>query len=335
MHRSFSSLRRHLLCAASAGAAVAVTAMALHVPPAAAQDYPDKPVKIVVGFAPGGTNDILARLIATKLQEKLKQGFIVDNRPGANSAIGNDMVAKSKPDGYTLLVSSSGGLTTNPILMKSLPYDPVKDFEPIALLGSFPLVVTVPASLPVKNFAELVQFAKTSKDGRLDNGTPTTSFVLVAETLTEAAGVKFNHILYKGSGPVVTGLLGGEIQAGVLDIPAVVSQVKGGKLKALAVTTAKRSPALPDVPTIAESGYAGYDIPIWTALMAPKGTPEPVLAKLRSAVGEILKDKDTIEKMHVLGLEPGDADSAALARRISTDITRWSKVAKTANIKPE
>ena len=335
MPHAFSSWRRRVLRALSGGTVLAASALALHVPHAAAQTYPDKTVKIVVGFAPGGTNDILARLVAQKLQDKLKQGFIVDNRPGANSAIGNDLVAKATPDGYTLLVSSSGGLTTNPILIKSLAYDPVKDFEPVALLGSFPLVVTVPASLPVNNFAELVKFSKTSKDGRLDHGTPTTSFVLVAETLTEAAGVKFNHILYKGSGPVVTGLLGSEIQVAVLDIPAVVNQVKAGKLKALAVTTAKRSPALPDVPTIAESGYAGYDIPIWTALMAPKGTPEPVLARLRTAVGEILKEKDTVEKMHALGLEPGDADSAALERRISSDIARWSKVANAANIKPE
>jgi tripartite-type tricarboxylate transporter receptor subunit TctC len=327
--------RRRLLRAFRGASALAMAVLALHVPGAMAQAYPERTVKIVVGFAPGGTNDILARLIAQKLQDKLKQGFIVENRPGANSAIGNDFVAKSKADGYTLLVSSSGGLTTNPILMKNLPYDPVKDFEPIALLGSFPLVVTVPALLPVKNLAELVQYAKTTKDGKLDNGTPTTSFVLVAETLTERAGLKFNHILYKGSGPVVAGLLSGEIQVGVLDSPAVVAQVKGGKVKALAVTTGKRSSALPDVPTVAESGYPGYDIPIWTALMAPKGTPEPVLAKLRATVAEILKEKDTIEKMDTFGLEPGDADSAALARRISADIARWSSVAKSANIRPE
>jgi tripartite-type tricarboxylate transporter receptor subunit TctC len=327
--------RRRLLRAFRGASALAMAVLALHVPGAMAQAYPERTVKIVVGFAPGGTNDILARLIAQKLQDKLKQGFIVENRPGANSAIGNDFVAKSKADGYTLLVSSSGGLTTNPILMKNLPYDPVKDFEPIALIGSFPLVVTVPALLPVKNLAELVQYAKTTKDGKLDNGTPTTSFVLVAETLTERAGLKFNHILYKGSGPVVAGLLSGEIQVGVLDSPAVVAQVKGGKVKALAVTTGKRSSALPDVPTVAESGYPGYDIPIWTALMAPKGTPEPVLAKLRATVAEILKEKDTIEKMDTFGLEPGDADSAALARRISADIARWSSVAKSANIRPE
>jgi tripartite-type tricarboxylate transporter receptor subunit TctC len=335
MPHPVSAVRRQVLRAWSGAAALAIGALLLHAPHASAQAYPDKPVKIVVGFAPGGTNDILARLIAAKLQDKLKQGVIVENKPGANSAIGNDFVAKSRPDGYTLLVSSSGGLTTNPILMRNLPYDPARDFEPIALLGSFPLVVTVPASLPVKTFAELVQFSRTSKDGKLDNGTPTTSFVLVAETLTATAGVKFNHILYKGSGPVVSALLGGEIQVGVLDSPAVMTHVKAGKLKALAVTTGKRSAALPDVPTVAESGYAGYDIPIWTALMAPKGTPEPVLAKLRSAVGEILKDKETVDKMHALGLDPGDADAAALHKRIVADIARWSGVAKTANITPE
>ncbi len=326
--------RRSVLRALSAGTALAA-ALALHAPQASAQAYPDKPVKIVVGFAPGGTNDILARLIAVKLQEKLKQGFVVENKPGANSSIGNDFVAKARPDGYTLLVSSSGGLTTNPILMKNLPYDPAKDFEPIALLGTFPLVVTVPATLPVKNFAELVQFAKTQPEGKLNHGTPTTSFVLVAETLTEKTGMKFNHILYKGSGPVVTGLIGGEIQVGVLDSPAVVAQVKGGKLKALAVTTGKRSAALPDVPTVAEAGYSGYDTPIWTALVAPKGTPEPVLATLRTAVAEILKEKDTVDRMQALGLDPGDADHAALARRITSDIARWSAVARTAGIKAE
>lgn len=334
MSESTSTVRRNVLHRLCLGTA-AVAGLVLHAPQAAAQPYPDKPVRIVVGFAPGGTNDILARLMAQKLQERLKQTFVVENKPGANSSIGNDFVAKSKPDGYTLLVSSSGGLTTNPILMKNLPYDPVKDFEPIALLASFPLVVTVPATSPVRSLAELAQFAKTTKDGRLDHGTPTTSFVLVAETLAERANMRFNHIMYKGSGPVVNGLLGGEIQVGVLDSPAVMAQVKAGKLRALAVTTGKRSAALPDVPTVAESGFSGYDIPIWTALMAPKGTPEPVLARLRTVVAEILKEKDTADKMQALGLDPGDADSAALARRIGSDIARWAQVAKSANIKPE
>jgi tripartite-type tricarboxylate transporter receptor subunit TctC len=335
MRNPLFAARRHALRAFSA-TALACAAFVLHAPQAAAQAYPDRPVKIVVGFAPGGTNDILARLVAQKLQDRLKQSFVVENKPGANSAVGNDLVAKSRPDGYTLLVSSSGGLTANPVLMKNLAYDPEKDFEPIALLGTFPLVVTVSPSLPVRNFQELVQYAKTkTKDGTLDNGTPTTSFVLVAETLGAASGLKFQHINYRGSGPIVAALIGGEIPVAVLDSAAVMSQVKGGRLKALAVTTGKRSAALPDVPTVAESGFAGYDVPIWTALMAPKGTPQPVLASLRSAVGEILKEKDFVEKLHALGMDPGDNDAAALSKRISSDIARWSDVAKRANIKPE
>ena len=324
-----NTLRRMSLLACTLG--LLATAM-----PASAQGtYPDHTVKLLVALPAGGGVDIIARLVGQKLAATTGQPFVVDNRAGASGRIGLPVVAKAAPDGYTLLVSSSGGLTTNPVLMKSLAYDPEKDFEPIALLATFPLVVTVPASLPVKNFAELVQFSKTHKDGRLDHGTPTTSFVLVAETLTEAAGVKFNHVQYKGSGPTVMGLLGGETQVAVLDSPAVIPHIQGGKLKALAVTTAKRSAALPDVPTVAEAGFAGYDIPIWTALMAPKGTPAPVLAKLRAAVGEILQDRENVQKMHKLGLEPGDTDGAALSKRISSDIARWRRVAKAANIQPQ
>ena len=170
--------------------------------------YPEKPVTIIVPFAAGGPTDKVARDLAEAMRKSMNgQAIVIENVGGAGGTLGAAKVAKAAPDGYTLLVSSSGGLTTNPVLMKSLAYDPEKDFEPIALLATFPLVVTVPASLPVKNFAELVQFSKTHKDGRLDHGTPTTSFVLVAETLTEAAGVKFNHVQYKGSGPTVMGLL--------------------------------------------------------------------------------------------------------------------------------
>lgn len=333
MHTPKSGLRRATLRAL--GAAVVTTAFATATPLAFAQNYPDKAVKIVVGFAPGGTNDILARLLATKLQERMGQPFVVDNKPGASSAVGTGFVAKAPADGYTLLVSSSGGLTVNPVLMKGLNYDSVKDFEPIALLGSFPLVVTVPAALPVKNLKELATLGKGTKDGMLDHGVASTSFQLVAETLGAAAGMKFNHINYRGSGPTVVALLGNEIQVGVLDSAAVTTQIAAGKLRALAVTTGKRSSAFPEIPTVAESGYAGYDVPIWTALMAPKGTPEPVLAKLRTVVGDLLKDKDMVSKMRVLGMDPGDTNGPALAKRISDDIGRWSAVAKTANIKSE
>ena len=303
--------------------------------PAVAQDYPEKTVKIVVGFAPGGTNDIVARTIAVKLQERLKQPFVVDNKPGASSAVGTDFVAKAKPDGYTLLVSSSGGLTVNPVLMANLPYQPDKDFDPIALLGTFPLVVVANPNLPFNNLSQMVEWAKASKGGMLDHGVASTSFQLVAETLASATGMKFNHINYRGSGPTVTAVMGGEIQVALLDSAAVIGQIKAGKLKAIAVTTATRSSALPDVPTIAESGFKGYEAPIWTAFVAPKGTPAPVLNRLNATMKEILAEKDMIDKLNHLGMDPGNTDTAALSKRISDDIRRWSQVAKSSGIKPE
>lgn len=332
MCASSKSARRMVTRSLALAAACALLPLCL---PASANSYPEKAVNIVVGFAPGGTNDILARLIAAKLQDKLKQGFVVDNKPGANSAIGTGFVAKAKADGYTLLVSSSGGLTVNPVVMKGLTYDPVKELEPIALLGSFPLIITVPSALPVNNLKELAAYSKQTKHGALDHGVASSSFQLAAEVLSTTSGIKFNHVPYRGSGPVVTAMLGQEIQVGVLDSAAVMPQVKAGKFKALAVTTGKRSAAFPDIPTVAEAGFPNYDVTIWTALMAPKGTPAPILAKLRSTLKEILNDKDTVEKMHALGMDPGNVDSDSLAKRISSDIERWASVAKTANIQPE
>lgn len=298
-------------------------------------EYPDKPVKIVVGFAPGGTNDLVARFIAAKLQTKLKQSFIVENKPGASSAIGTDFVAKAAPDGYTLLVSSSGGLTVNPVLMPNLAYKPEKDFEPIALLGTFPLIVVGSPNYPFQTIVGMVDYAKKQRGGELDHGVASTSFQLVAETLANATGIKFNHINYRGSGPTVTALLGGEIQVALLDSAAVMSQIKAGKLNALAVTTAQRSSALPNVPTVSELGFKGYDAPIWTGFLAPKGTPKPVIDTLRNAMKDILQDKELVEQLKGLGMDIGNTDSAALSKRISTDIKRWSEVAKKSGLQPE
>ncbi|WP_458766318.1 Bug family tripartite tricarboxylate transporter substrate binding protein [Cupriavidus basilensis] len=300
-----------------------------------AERYPERPVKIVVGFAPGGTNDILARVLSQKLQQRLKQAFVVENKPGANSAIGTDFVAKAPADGYTLLVSSSGGLTTNPVTMANLAYDPVKDFEPVALLGSYPLVVAVNAALPVKTFPELVSFAKTRPDGTLNHGAISSSFQLASELLASKSGFKLNQVNYRGSGPALVALMAGEVDVECVDSAAILPQIKSGRIRALAVTTAKRSAAWPGVPTVAESGVPGFDVPIWTALMAPKGTPKPILEKLRVSLKEILAEKDTVDRFVALGMEPGNIDEQALSERISTDIKRWAAVAKAANIKPQ
>jgi tripartite-type tricarboxylate transporter receptor subunit TctC len=299
------------------------------------QDYPDRPVKIVVGFAPGGTNDIIARTIAIKLQERLKQPFIVDNKPGASSAVGTDFVAKSKPDGYTLLVSASGGLTVNPVLINNLNYQPEKDFDPIALLGTYPLVIVTNVNSPFNNISQMDEWAKLNKNGMLDHGVASTAFQLVAQTLSNTTGIKFNHINYRGSGPTVAALLGGEIHVALLDSAAVIGQIKAGKLKALAVTTANRSIALPDIPTVSESGFKGYEAPLWTSLLAPKGTPVAVLNRLNSAMKDILSDKDMIDKLNILGMDSGNTDTVALSKRISEDIKRWSQIAKSSGIKPE
>jgi tripartite-type tricarboxylate transporter receptor subunit TctC len=297
--------------------------------------YPDKPVKVVVGFAPGGTNDILARLISVKLQDKLKQPFVVENKPGANSIVAADYVSKAAPDGYTLFVASSGVLTINPVLYSKLDYDPIKDFEPVALLGSFPLVVTTRADFPASSMKSLPEMAKKSQYGALDHGVGSSPFQLAAELYGHDAGVKLNHVAYKGSGPTIVALLGGEIQLAFLDIGAVLPQIKGGKLKALAVTTANRSKSLPDVPTIAESGVAGYDVPIWTGLVVPKGTPADVTARLRAALKDVLADKEVVSKIEALGMEPGNTDAAAFGKRVTGDLAKWRAVAKSANIKAE
>jgi len=296
--------------------------------------YPDHAVKIVVGFAPGGTNDIVARVIAQKLGERFQQPFVVENKPGAASAIGTGAVAKAAPDGYTLLVSSSGGLTVNPVTMKDLSYNPETDFEPIALLGTFPLAVIASPKSGYNTLQDLLAKAKAIAPENLNHGVASTSFQLVSEMLSKEAGVKFMHVAYRGSGPTVESVMKGEVDLALLDTAAIVSAAQSGLVKPLAVTTAKRSSALPDVPTIAESGFPGFDMPIWTALMAPKGTPKDVLQALHGAMAEILVEPDMVQRLDHLGMSPGNADSGALQKRIQDDIARWRPLAKAANMTP-
>ncbi|RYZ13115.1 MAG: tripartite tricarboxylate transporter substrate binding protein [Comamonadaceae bacterium] len=318
---------------AIASIAVAVASLALAAP--ASAEYPDKPVKVVVGFAPGGTNDILARLISVKLGERLKQSFVVENRAGANSIIAAEFSAKAPADGYTLFVASSGALTVNPALYAKLPYDPARDFQPIALLGSFPLVITTNAASSVRTMADLKAMGRKSADGSLNHGVASSSFQLAAELYARESGMKFTHVNYKGTGPVLNGLLGNEVELGFVDIAAVLPQIQGGKLRALAVTTARRSKVLPDVPTVAESGTPGYDVPIWTGLVAPAGTPAEATDRLKAALKQVLAEPDTIVRLQALGMEPGNVDSAAFGRQITGDIQRWTALARSANIKAE
>ncbi len=306
----------------------------MHGVPAAAA-YPDHTVKVVVGFAPGGTNDILARIIAAKLQERLKQSFVVENRAGANSIIAADYVAKASADGYTIFVASSGALTVNPGLYSKLTYDPVKDFQPVALLGSFPLVVTVNASSPAKSLADLKAIGRKHPDGSLNHGVASSAFQLAAELYARESDVRFTHVNYKGTGPVIAALLGDEVDVAFVDIAAIVPNIKAGKLRALAVTTAKRSSILPDVPTVAEAGTPKYEAPIWTGLVVPSKAPPEVATVLQGALKEILAEPDVVKQLQSLGMEPGNLQGAAFGKLIGSDLAKWTALAKAANIKAD
>ncbi|GAA5233347.1 tripartite tricarboxylate transporter substrate binding protein [Verticiella sediminum] len=299
--------------------------------------YPEKPVNIVVGFAPGGTNDILARLIATELEKRLGQPFVVENKPGANSMISANYVKRAEPDGHTLLVIASGGLTVNPAVYAPgrVTYDPVRDFTPIAQLALYPMVVTTGPNLAdVRTLPALLERAR-SDAKPLTHGVATSAFQLAAALMAADAGIEFTHIPYKGSGPVVTDLMGGQLDVAFLDAAAVTSQLGSGRLHALAVTTPQRSPALPDTPTVAESGLPGYDAALWAGLVAPAGTPAAVIERINAALADALASPALRERFEQLGMSPGTADSQTLAAAIQRDLARWTRVASDAGIRIE
>lgn len=308
--------------------------LALHVVvPAEAQDYPSGTVKLTVGFAPGGGNDILARVLAEKLQEAFGKPFIVENRPGASGVIAVDTVKRAAPDGLTLLVGPSSAMTVNPIMLKNVSYDPVKDFTPIATIGYFPLVVAAHPSVSANTLPELIALAKAAP-GKINYSSAATSFQIVTEFFAQRAGIKLQMVPYKGSAPAVLGAVANEVALTFGDIAAVLPQIQAGKLKALAVTTATRVPSLPDVPTIAESGLPGFNIALWSALFAPVGTPTHIVSKLETEVRRIVAQPDVRAKMSTLGIEPAGSPGAELPKRITNEIEMFRKVAEESGIKP-
>lgn len=308
---------------------------ALPASPVQAQDaYPSGPVKLIVGFAPGGGNDILARILAEKLQESFGKPFVVENRPGASGVIAVDAVKRSAPDGLNLLVGPSSAMTVNPVILKNVSYDPVKDFAPIAMVGIFPLIVAAHPSVPANNLKELIALAK-ADPGKINYSSAATSFRIVTEYFAQQAGIKLQHVPYKGSAPAVLGVVANEVSFTFGDIAAVLPQVQGGKLKALAVTTDKRVPTLPDVPTVAESGVPGFNIALWSALFAPAGTPPDILKKLESEVRRIVALPDVQAKMVTLGVQPAGTPGADLPKRIADEIAMFRKVAESSGIQPE
>jgi tripartite-type tricarboxylate transporter receptor subunit TctC len=299
-----------------------------------AQSYPARAVRLVVGFPPGGANDTLARLLGERLQQRLAQPFLVENRPGANAIIATEAVAKSAPDGHTLLVGASGAMTFNPGLYPKLPYDPIRDFAPITMIGSFPLVLAVHPSVPATSVRELVALAK-AQPGKLNYAAGSTPFQLAAELLKLQASVDIGHIPYKGSAAAVAAVMSGEVTMLFVDSPPIVQQIRAGKLRGLAVTAAARQPTLPDLPTMAEAGLADFVVTLWTSLFAPAGTPAAIVARLRDEVAASLREPEVRDRMLALGIEPVGNTPEELARVLKDDLDRWTRVIRAANVKAE
>jgi tripartite-type tricarboxylate transporter receptor subunit TctC len=308
------------LCSATAGAF--------------AQAYPSKPIRIVVGFPPGGGNDIIARLIGAKMQQTWGQPVVIDNKPGANSIIATEHVAKSAPDGYTLLVNATGGMSVNPVLYAKLPYDSLKDFAPISMVGVFPLVLVVHPSVPVSSVREWIAYAKANR-GKLNYSAGSSSFQVATEMLKQMTGTDIRHIPYKGSAAAIAAVISGDVQMTIVDTPPLVAQIKAGKVKALGVTSAKRAASMSELPTIAESGVPGYEMVLWIGVFAPAGTPRETVSKLNTEVVRIVKLPDIREKLDGMGVDPLGNTSEQTAEWIRREITRYGPVVKAANIHAE
>jgi len=299
-----------------------------------AQTYPAKPIRIVVGFPPGGGNDIIARMVGAKMQETWGQPVVIDNKPGANSIIAAEFVAKSAPDGYTLLVNATGGMSVNPVLYAKLPYDSLKDFVAISMVGSFPLVLVVHPSVPANSVQELVAYAK-ANPGTLNYSSGSTAFQVASEMFKQMTGTDLRHIPYKGSAASITAVIAGDVQMTIVDTPPLVPQINAGRVKALAVTSSKRASAMSGLPTIAESGVPGYEMVLWIGVFAPAGTPRDVAGKLNAEVVRIVRLTEIREKLDAMGVEPLGNTQEQMAEWIRREIARYGPVVKAANIKAE
>ncbi len=316
--------------------------MAGAIAPASAQDdpakYPTRPIHIIVGFAAGGGNDIIARIFGQKLSESLGQPVIVENKPGGGAIVATEYVAKSPPDGYTLLMSASG-ISINPAVYAKLPYDAVKDFVPVSELGSFPLIMIVAAASPIKSVTELVAYAKANPD-KMNYASSSASFQLVTELFKRKTGAPMQVIPYKSANESVLAVISGQVTTTIADAGPVVSQVKSGTARALAIAASKRMEdsqrmeELPDVPTLKEAG-ADVDAGLWSGLFAPKATPPGIVKRLEGELMGIARLPDVISRLKPLGIESVGNSSEEFSKILAADIARWGAVAKAANIKME
>ena len=331
---SVSTSVRRLL---RAGAALALSALAIAAGPASAQQYPDKPIKLIVPFPPGGATDVIGRVMAQRLSTALGQSVVVDNRAGASGNIGAEAVAKATPDGYTLLLGAVTSHSINQTLEKaSIRYNFEKDLIPVAIVGSVPLVFVVHPSVPAKTLKELIAYAK-SKPGELNfassgAGAPQR---LAAEMFKRSAGVDMVHIPYKGSGPAMTDLIGGQVLTMVETVPAALQHIKAGKLRALAVTTPQRISMLPDVPTAGEAGMPGFEVSSLFGVLAPVGTPRPIVVRLNAEITKLLAMPEVREQLLAQGAYSVITTPEQASARVHQEVEMWAKVIKEANVKPD
>jgi tripartite-type tricarboxylate transporter receptor subunit TctC len=312
--------------------------VALGAVPAAAQtappDYPNKPIRVVVTFPPGGSTDAVIRMLTPRLNDKLGQAVIVDNRPGAGGNVGLSLVAKSPADGYTLGLGAAGGLSANVSLYAQMPFDPVKDFKPVGMVAAIPFVLIGHPSTAARNLSELIAQAR-REPGKLSigHGGNGTAMHLSTALLGQMADARFVEVPYRGSGPAALDTLGGQIPLAIVDLPSALQQIKAGKLIAYAVTSPQRLPMLPEVPTVAEAGLPGYDSTGWFGLVAPAGTPDAIVSRLKTELNAALSDPQIQVAMRNLGVEPSPGTPAAFGKYIASETTKWAKVIQAARIK--
>ncbi len=329
----------NILCTARyAGRCALLTVAALSASYAQAQraDYPNKPIRMVVTFPPGGSSDNVVRLLVPRLNDKLGQQVLVDNRPGAGGNIGLNLVAKAAPDGYTLGIGAAGGLTANVSLYPQMPFDPVKDFKPVSMLAGIPFVLIAHPSLPAKNLRELMAQAKKSPGKfSMGHGGNGTAMHLSSQLFKQMAGIHLVDIAYRGSGPAAVDIIAGQIPLAIVDLTAALQHIKAGRLIALAVTSAQRLPTLPDVPTMAEAGVPGYESTGWFGVVAPAGTSNAIVNRLNAEIVAALNDPEIRNTMRGMGVEPAPSKVEEFEQYIQAEIQKWAKVIKLSGTKLE
>ena len=296
---------------------------------AIAQSWPTRPLRLIVPTAPGGGTDFTGRLVAAKLSETLGQQVVVENRGGGGGSVGADNAAKATPDGYTLLLGSIATHAVNPVLYKKLPYDHIKDFAPVSLIGTVPNVLVVHPSLPAKTFAEFISYTK-ANPGKINYGSSGVGSPphLSMELLRSLTGINLVHVPYKGAGPALADLLGGQVQSMCTSLAGQITFIKSGRVRARGVTTAKRNPQLPDVPTIVESGVPGYEVTIWYAVFAPAATPKAIVDRLNAEMVKALNSAEMRERMAQQGMDPAPSTPGELAAFVKVETAKWAKAAK-------